>query len=131
MNPKGITIRSSPWSVKETIDRLVVILEAHNATIYARINQQSEVHNAGKEIPALEFILFGNPRAGGLIMAENPIAALDLPLKIIAWEDAAKSVWLGYNQAAYLEERYALSHAVMQPVDLDPLVNGLLAQGGK
>ena len=126
MNPKGITIRSSPWSVKETIDRLVVALEEHKATIYARINQQSEVHNAGKEIPPLEFILFGNPRAGGLIMAENPIAALDLPLKIIAWEDAAKRVWLAYNDAAYLEERYALSHDVMQPVNLDPLITNLI-----
>src|SRR3984885_10541195 len=131
MNPKGITIQSSPWSVKETIDRLVVILEEHKATIYARINQQSEVHNAGKEILPLEFILFGNPKAGGLIMAENPIAALDLPLKIIAWEDAAKGVWLAYNNASYLEERYALPHDVMQPVNLDPLVAGILAQGGK
>jgi uncharacterized protein (DUF302 family) len=131
MNPKGITIQSSPWSVKETIDRLVTVLVEHKATIYARINQQSEVHNAGKEIPALEFILFGNPKAGGLIMAENPIAALDLPLKIIAWEDAAKSVWIAYNNASYLEERYALSHDVMQPVNLDPMVTGILAQGKK
>ena len=125
MNPKGITIQSSPWPVKETIDRIVAFLEQHKVTIYARINQQSEVHNAGKEIPPLEFILFGNPKAGGLIMAENPIAALDLPLKIIAWEDA-KGVWLAYNNASYLEERYALSHDVMQPVNLDPLVTNLI-----
>ena len=126
MKPKGIIIRSSPWSVKETIDRLVVILEDRKATVYARINQQSEAHNVGKEIPPLEFILFGNPKAGGLIMAENPIAALDLPLKIIAWEDAAKSVWIAYNNASYLEERYVLSHDVIQPVNLDPLVNNLI-----
>jgi len=126
MNPKGITIRSSPYSVKETMDRLIVILQERKVTIYARINQQSEVHNSGKEIPALEFILFGNPKAGGLIMAENPIAALDLPLKIIAWEDAAKTVWLAYNKASYLEERYALRHDLMQPVDLDPLVTNLI-----
>jgi uncharacterized protein (DUF302 family) len=64
-------------------------------------------------------------------MAENPIAALDLPLKIIAWEDAAKGVLLAYNNASYLEERYALPHDVMQPVDLDPLVTNMLAQGKK
>ena len=125
MNFTGVTIQPGKHSVKETIDRLIVVLEAHKATIYARINQQSEVHNAGKEIPPLEFILIGNPRAGGLIMAENPIAALDLPLKIIAWEDA-KGVWLAYNNASYLEERYALSHDVMQPVNLDPLVTNLI-----
>ena len=65
---------------------------SRKAIVYARINQQSKAHNVGKEIPPLEFILFGNPKAGGLIMAENPIAALDLPLKIIAWQDAEKSV---------------------------------------
>jgi uncharacterized protein (DUF302 family) len=129
MDPKGITIRSSPYSVKETIDRLVILLEGHKATVYARINQQSEVHNAGKEIPALEFILFGNPRAGGLIMVENPIAALDLPLKIIVWEDAEKKVWLAYNKASYLEERYALPYDLIQPLDLDPLVAGVLGSG--
>jgi uncharacterized protein (DUF302 family) len=126
MTPPGITVRSSPYSVRETIDRLVVLLEQHNVTIYARINQQSEVHNAGKDIPALEFILFGNPKAGGLLMAENPIAALDLPLKIIAWEDSARDVWLAYNQASYLEQRYGLSHDIMQPVNLDPLVTNLI-----
>ena len=125
MNPKGITIQSSPWPVKETIDRIVAVLEQHKVTIYARIDQQSEVHNAGKEIPALEFILFGNPKAGGLIMAENPMAALDLPLKIIAWEDA-KGVWLAYNNASYIEERYALPHELMKPLDLDPLITNLI-----
>jgi uncharacterized protein (DUF302 family) len=126
MNPKGINIRPSLYSVKETMDRLVVILGQHKATIYARINQQSEAHNAGMEMPALEFILFGNPRAGGLIMKENPVAALDLPLKIIAWEDAEKTVWLAYNKASYLEERYALPHDLTQPLDLDPLVSSIL-----
>jgi uncharacterized protein (DUF302 family) len=128
MKPKGIIIRSSPWSVKETIDRLVVILEDRKATVYARINQQSEAPNVGKEIPPLEFILFGNPKAGGLIMAENPIAALDLPLKIIAWQDAEKSVWVAYNSASYLEERYALSHDVIKPADLDPLINSVISK---
>jgi uncharacterized protein (DUF302 family) len=125
MNLYGITVRSSPYSVKETIDRLVVILEKNKASIYARINQQSEVHSAGKEIRPLEFILFGNPTAGGSIMAESSIAALDLPLKVIAWEDAAKDVWVAYNKASYLEDRYALSHELMRPMDLDPLVDNI------
>jgi len=127
MEPKGITIRSSPYSVKETIDRLVIILEKNKASVYARIDQQAEVRNTGREMGALEFILFGNPKAGGPIMLENPMAALDLPLKIIAWEDASKKVWLAYNKAAYLQERYDLSPALTVPIDLDPLVAGILA----
>src|SRR5580765_1168625 len=87
MDPRGVIIRPSKYSVKETINRLVIFLEQHGVTVYTRINQQSEVQKAGIDIPPMEFILFGNPKAGGPIMAENPVAALDLPLKIIAWED--------------------------------------------
>ena len=129
MDPKGITIKPSPFSVKETMDRLAAVLGERKVTIYARIDQQSEVHTAGKEIPPLEFILFGSPKAGGPIMGENPVVALDLPLKIIAWEDAAGKVWLAYNSAAYLEERHSLPHDLVRPLDLDPLVTHILAAG--
>jgi uncharacterized protein (DUF302 family) len=129
MDSKGITIRSSPLAVKETMDRLVAVLSEHKITVYARINQRSEVQNAGQAIPPLEFILFGNPKAGGPVMAENPVAALDLPLKIIAWEDAAKKVWIAYNAAAWLEDRHSLPHDLMRPLDLDPLVESILTMG--
>jgi uncharacterized protein (DUF302 family) len=129
MDSKGITIRSSPWPVKETIDRFVTIFNERKITVYARINQQSEVQNAGQTIPPLEFILFGNPKAGGPVMEENPVAALDLPLKIIAWEDAAKKVWIAYNAVAWLEDRHSLPHDLMRPLDLDPLVASILTMG--
>ncbi len=122
MNPKGVVVRASAWSVKETIDRLQTFLTQHGATIYARINQQNEVNNAGQNILPLEFILFGNPRAGGMIMTENPLAALDLPLKVIAWEDGEKKVWLAYNDASYIEERYSLSHMPNSPLNMENLV---------
>jgi len=122
MNPNGIVIRSSQYTVKETIDRLVVFLQQHGATVYARINQQSELNNAGLKIGPLEFILFGSPEAGGLMMIENPVAALDLPLKIIAWEDKKNTVWLAYTDAVYMEERYSLPHTIMAALDLEPLI---------
>jgi uncharacterized protein (DUF302 family) len=123
MNPKGVTIRPSRYSVTETIDRLLLFLRQRGVTVYARINQQSEVNNTGQKIGPLEFIMFGNPKAGGLIMAENPVAALDLPLKIIAWEDNEGKVWIAYNEAFYIEERYSLPHSLMDPLDLDPLIS--------
>jgi len=126
MNPEGITIISSPYPVKETIDRLQAFLEQHGATIYARIDQQAEVNKTGQSLAPLQFILFGNPKAGGPIMAENPIAALDLPLKIIAWEDARKKVWIAYNDAAYIEERYSLSNKPGSPLDLSNLIAQVL-----
>ena len=123
MNPKGVTIRPSRYSVTETIDHLVLYLQQDGVTVYTRINQQSEVNNTGQKIAPLEFIMFGNPKAGGPVMTENPLAALDLPLKIIAWEDNESKVWIAYNEALYIEERYSLPHSLMGPLDLDPLIS--------
>ncbi|TWJ00099.1 uncharacterized protein (DUF302 family) [Mucilaginibacter frigoritolerans] len=122
MNPQGITIKVSPYTVKETIDHLQAILQSNGVTIYARINQQDELQKTGQVILPLEFILFGNPKSGGPIMVENPMAALDLPLKVIAWQGSDQKVLVAYNSAAYIKERHSLSDHVSAPIDLDPLM---------
>jgi len=126
MNLEGIVIYVSKYSVKETIDRLQEFLQQHGATIYARIDQQAEVQKAGLDILALEFIMFGNPKVGGELMAQNPLVALDLPLKIIAWEDNQKKVLLACNDAKYIEERYSLLHNENTPLNLEGLIANIL-----
>jgi len=126
MNPKGVKTYASPYPVKETIDRLQAFLQQHGATIYARIDQQAEVSKAGQNLGPLEFILFGNPKAGGPLMTENPLVALDLPLKVIAWGDNKHEVWVAFNDASYLENRYALAHNENSPLNLDPIISKLL-----
>lgn len=126
MNPKGVITRPSPFSVKETIDRLQHVLQQQGVTIYARIDQQTEAGNTGLHLAPLEFILFGKPKAGGPLMLANPLAALDLPLKVIAWEDQQQKVWLAYNDAAYVRERYDLPETISAPLNLDPIVSKAL-----
>jgi len=125
MNVHGIIIRRSPYNVKETIDLIEEYLVRHGATIYARINQQNEVGKAGQTILPLEFLMFGNPKVGGVFMAQNPLFALDLPLKIISWEDENKIVQLAYNESTYLEERYALRKGSGNPINLDRLIESI------
>lgn len=122
MNPEGINIYPSKYSVRETTDRLQRFLEEHGATIYARIDQQDELKKTGQTIAALEFLMFGNPKAGGALMAQTPLVALDLPLKVIAWEDDNSKVWVACNDAKYIEERYSLSHVENTPLNLDKLI---------
>jgi len=122
METKGITTLSSKYTVKETIDRLQALLQQKEVTIYARINQQAEANNAGYNLLPLEFLLFGNPKAGGAIMVENPLASLDLPLKVIAWQDEAKQTNVAFNSGAYIQDRYALSDKVITPLNLEPLI---------
>jgi len=122
MEPKGVIIQPSAYPVKETIDRLQAFLLQHGATIYARIDQQAELQKVGQSIPPLEFIMFGNPKAGGPIMIENPVAALDLPLKVIAWEDDQKNVFIAFNDAVYIEDRYSLLYNANSPLNLANLI---------
>ena len=122
----GVIIRRSQYSVKESINQLAIFLLNHGATIYARIDQKQELQNAGQNILPLEFILFGNPKGGGRLMAENPLVALDLPLKIIAYEDEEQNVWLAYNEGDYIEKRYSLTHNPKSPLMLDELIDQFL-----
>lgn len=125
--PNGVTIRPSKFSVEETINRIAYFLQGKGATIYARIDQQSEVARVGKHIPPLEFIMFGNPKAGSAAMSAVPMSALDLPLKIISWEDGDKEVWIAYNQQSYLKDRYGLDYELSAPFDLDVMVSTAMA----
>ena len=127
-SPRGLIIRSSHYTVKETIDRLQAILLQKGVTIYTRIDQQEELAKTGQHIPPLEFLLFGNPKAGGPIMAVHPAAAIDLPLKVVAWEDDAKQVRIAYNEAQYIQERFALPADLSGPLDLNLVVNKTLGE---
>jgi uncharacterized protein (DUF302 family) len=127
MNANGIVTRISPYEVKETIDRLVIFLEKNGAIVYSRINQQNEVRHSGRDILPLEFILFGNPANGGAIMAFNPLAALDLPLKIIAWKGSDKVVRVAFNDPLFIQERYQLPSQLVTPLNLAPLIDSALA----
>ena len=91
------------------MQRLEAFLTVNGATIYLNIDQQQEFKKAGINIPPFQFLLFGNPKSGAEFVKQNPVAALDLPLKVICWEDNHGKVWLAYNDAAFLEDRHNLT----------------------
>jgi len=127
MNTQGIIIKTSPYDVKETIDRLVISLEKNGATVYGRINQQNELRHTGREILPMEFILFGNPVNGGAIISSNPVAALDLPLKILVWMGVDEIVKVAFNDPVYIQNRYSLPSELVPALNLAPLIEKALA----
>lgn len=129
VRPADVVVRSSPFSVKESIDRLEGFLKQQGATIYARIDQQSELDKVGLKLGPLEYLLFGNPKAGGPVMQENPVAAIALPLKVIAWEDADKKVWVAYYSGDAIVAGFGLPAAVGGPLHLDGLIGKVLNAG--
>jgi uncharacterized protein (DUF302 family) len=126
-NTSGVISKQSKYSVKESLDRLQKILQAKGITLFARIDQQAEARKIGLDLPPTELLIFGNPKAGTPIMSAVPLAGLDLPLKVLSWQDADNKVWLSYNEPAYIQQRFALSDALVHPIDFGPLVGLALA----
>ena len=123
----GIITQPSPYSVTETIDRLEAMLQAKGITIFVRIDQRAEAKKVGLSLRPTQLLLFGNPEAGAPLMVAEPTIALDLPLKILAWEAADGEVWLSYNDPDYLKQRYSLCDELVKNITvIAPLVNQAL-----
>ena len=123
----GIISQPSPYSVPETIDRLVAILQAKGITIFARIDQQAEAEKVGLNLCPTQLLLFGNPQAGTPLMVAEPTIALDLPLKVLAWAAADGKVWLSYNDPNYLKQRFSLSDDLVKNIAvITPLIDRAL-----
>ncbi len=115
MNPNtDIITLAGLASVSQTMDAVENAVTAHGITIYARIDQQAEAIKAGLNLNPMQLLIFGNPKAGVLLMQANPVCGLDLPLKVLVWEDDKHKVWLSYNSFDYLQKRFDLPLAGIQ-----------------
>lgn len=124
----GIISQLSPYSVTETIDRLKAILQAKGITVFARIDQKAAAEKVGLSMPPTQLLLFGNPKAGTPVMVAEPTIALDLPLKVLAWEATDGKVWLSYNDTNYLKQRFGLADDLVKNIAVVPsLVEQTLA----
>jgi uncharacterized protein (DUF302 family) len=112
----GIVSKTSKYSVPETLHRLETILTAKGIKVFALVDHSGEAEKAGLKMPPTQLLIFGNPKGGTPVMLANPTAAIDLPWKALAWQDADGQVWLSYNDAAYIQHRFGLSDDVMKPL---------------
>jgi uncharacterized protein (DUF302 family) len=94
--------------VDETVKKLKGILQAKGITLFALVDHGGEAAKAGMKMRPTKLLIFGNPKAGTPVMLAAPSSAIDLPLKILVWEDAQGKVWVTYNSPAYLQERHNL-----------------------
>jgi uncharacterized protein (DUF302 family) len=126
----GLTAVKSPYSVKETIDRLEAAAKARNLTVFLRVDHAAGAQKAGKTLRATELLVFGNPQGGTPLMECAQSAGIDLPLKALAWQDVAGQVWLGYNEPAYLAARHGARTCAVVP-NLKKALEGLAAEATK
>src|SRR5271167_4170891 len=93
----GIVRIASAHSVAATVSKLEAMLQVKGVQLFAVVDHSGEAQKAGLKMPDTKLLIFGNPKAGTPVMLAAPSAALDLPLKILIWEDAQGKVWVTYN----------------------------------
>jgi uncharacterized protein (DUF302 family) len=105
---EGIVTRPSRHSVDDTVQNLQDLLRAKGVALFALVDHSGEAARVGLAMPPTKLLIFGNPKAGTPLMLAAPTSALDLPLKILVWQDPAQNVWLTYNTPAYLAARHGI-----------------------
>ena len=112
----GIVSKKSNHSVDETLEKLKGILLAKGVAIFAVVDHSGEAEKVGLKMPPTKLVIFGNPKAGTPLMLASPSTAIDLPLKILIWEDTQRQRWVSYNSPAYLLERHGLPQEFLQNI---------------
>jgi len=102
----GIAAQKSAHSVDETRKRFEEILNARNIKLFGVVDHSGEAEQAGLRMLNTKLLIFGAPRAGTPIMLSAPSSAIDLPLKVLIFEERDGSVWVYYNSTSYLQNRH-------------------------
>ncbi|MGD0462530.1 MAG: DUF302 domain-containing protein [Tepidisphaeraceae bacterium] len=102
----GIVDHPSNHSVEETTKRLQMMLHDKGVRLFALIDHSGEAEKVGMKMRPTKLLIFGSPKAGTPLMIAAPSIAIDLPLKLLVWEDAAGKVWISLNSVEYLRARH-------------------------
>jgi len=113
---RGIIDKPSNHSVEQTIERLKGVLQSKGVKLFALVDHSGEAEKVGMKMRPTKLLIFGSPKAGTPLMLAAPSIAIDLPLKILVWEDTQGKVWVSYNSPDYLEERHGLSQKLRQNI---------------
>src|SRR5262245_56355964 len=113
---RGLIDIASNHSADETVEKLKGIMQAKGVTLFAVVDYGGEADKVEMEMRPTKLLIFGNPNAGTPVMLAVPSSAIDLPLKILVWEDAQGQVWVTYNSAGYLQERHNVPPELLQNI---------------
>ena len=129
-NDRGIKVLAAASSVDATMDRLESLAKQRGLTVFARINFAKDAAAAGLTMQPTQLLILGSPAAGTPLMVAAPGTALDLPLKVLAWQDEANRCWVSFNTPEYLQRRHGFPAALTANVaGLEKLVLAAIASG--
>ena len=122
----GITTKDSPRSVVETVTKLSELIEERRMKLFAVIDQSAEAGDVGLHLRPTTLVVFGDPAGGTPVMDAAPLAALDLPLKVLIWADGEQTK-VSYLSPSAFADRYALHPDLAHNLaGIDPLTDALV-----
>jgi uncharacterized protein (DUF302 family) len=124
----GIINKLSNHSVEQTVERLKNILQFKGITLFALVDHSGEAEKVGMSLLPTKLLIFGSPKACTSLMLATPSIAIDLPLKILIWEDSKGNVWVSYNSPDYIKERHGLPQELLQNI---AIIEILAAKAGE
>lgn len=111
MSTAGLINLRSPCGPQDTLARLENVIKAKGLTLFARIDHAQGAAEAGLTLRPTLLVIFGNARGGTPLMQAAQTMGIDLPLKALVWEDAARVTWLSYNDPQWLAARHGVGAA--------------------
>jgi uncharacterized protein (DUF302 family)/uncharacterized membrane protein YidH (DUF202 family) len=112
----GIVSIPASRSVDQTVEALEKLLQAKGVKLFALVDHSGEAEKAGLQMRPTKLVIFGSPKAGTPLMTASPTIAIDLPLKILVWEDGGGKVWVSYNSPEYLQARHNLPAQLVENI---------------
>jgi uncharacterized protein (DUF302 family) len=113
---EGVINIASSHSVDQTVEKLRGVLQAKGVNLFALVDHSGEAEKVGMKMRPTKLLIFGSPKGGTPVMLAAPGIAIDLPLKILIWEDSQGKVWVSYNSPAYLKERHGVPQELLQNI---------------
>lgn len=104
----GLVIVQSAYSVDETANRLQSALQAGGLMVVARVDHAANAQRVGKALRPTQLLIFGNPQVGTELLQAVQTVGIDLPQKLLVWEDEAGQVHVAYNDPGYLAQRHGI-----------------------
>ena len=121
MKDNGLVQVASRYSVEETVKRFENIVAERGMQVFAFVDHSGEAEKVGLQMRPTKLIIFGSPKGGTPLMVAAPTLAIDLPLKVLVWQDEEGKVWVTFNSPEYLQERHGV------PAELIKNISGVAA----
>jgi uncharacterized protein (DUF302 family) len=119
MSDNGLITIASTHTFDDTVARIEADVKSKNLTMFARVDHAAGAAEVGMPLRPTLLLIFGNAKGGTPLMQAKQDTGIDLPLKILVWQDSAGKTWLTYNDPHWIAQRHGLGHEV------DPVVKAL------